>query len=126
MRPAWGALLALTACGPPPVLYVWVGAPLLVPQQSDALHLRAVRPSDGHVALDITFALDNGPQFPLTELADATDPGDLDVPLDVTVSALEDGGLAFPDATQVQEVTLSKGHLTRLTFQLAYDAGAAP
>ena len=118
MRRGWAlAALLLVACGPQTALWVRVEAPLLVPDDCDALQLDVTRP-DGSSAFTKSYDLTQGPSFPLTLSLSAETSADVGVALSVEAQALKAGTLARTWAKKTTQVTLTKGELTPVVVQI--------
>ena len=110
------ALLLLCGCGPEAALWLRVEAPLLVPDQCDALTVSAT--AQGRTLLEKTYPLASNKPFPNTVMLFTNSAKDVDVDLSVQVRALKAGALAAPWAQATQTVALSAHQTTGLTLSL--------
>jgi hypothetical protein len=118
VRRGWAiALLGLAACGPQTALWIRVEAPLLVPDDCDALQLSVTRP-DGSSAFAKSYDLSQGPSFPLTLSLSADTNADVGVALNVEAQALKAGALARTWAARTTQVTLVRGQLTSMVVPI--------
>ncbi|MBK7864903.1 MAG: hypothetical protein IPJ65_41160 [Archangiaceae bacterium] len=125
-RWGWAAVVGLcSACGPQAVLFLRVEAPLVVPDQCDALQVRVRRDSAlAMPAIDTTFSLLNGPQFPLTLDVQARQPSDFEPrTLFVEVNALKDSAPAFEWAHGSAQTTLHDGAVSPVLIKLCDCSG---
>jgi hypothetical protein len=112
-----GLLFLAAGCGPSPVLYVRVEAPLLVPEACDALQMQIRR--ENNTSFEKKFDLAAlKVQFPLGLLLDADAMAKLDGQFRISVSALKNGSLAKPWATREAVATLDRRKLTSVTVEL--------
>jgi hypothetical protein len=116
---ALALLLGLARCAPDAVLHLRVEAPLVVPQECDALDVKVTRnDGSGAVLFDQRYDLSNGPSFPLslnllTEEQNLGEPG-----VTAQVAALLGGADARPWSKGSGSMVLARGQISTLVLRL--------
>lgn len=123
-RRAWrfvielGVVATCVGCGPEAALWVRVEAPLLVPDECDAVQVSVELAEETVRLYDKVYDLSSGPPFPLTLALSTSDSDRLERDLTVTATALKGGELARPWATMQGTTRLRAGEIVQVLLQL--------
>lgn len=111
-------IAALTACGTPAAVFLRIEAPLVVPEQADAVSITFDRGEGSEVLSEETFELDEGHAFPVTLTMETRRDDLIGEPLRVRATVLKEGMHAAPWSRGEVEVVLKPRELTPATVTL--------
>lgn len=110
--------VSASGCGGPAAVFLRIEAPLVVPEQADAVRVEIDRATGGERLSEETFDLHDGPSFPLTLTVETRRDELLDETLRVRATVLKDGAQATPWSSGEVDVVLKPRELTPATIKL--------
>ncbi len=110
-------LVAASGCGPDAAVLLRIEAPLRVPEECDALRVKAVRTSDGETIYEAEHAVEV--QFPMDLLLTTTNEENLGIRrVEISAEALKSGARARPWSSAVIQIDLVEGRTEGARIEL--------